>query len=146
METLVTQTYSADTNMWTLSLPLTFEALDDLQKIIRMARENIKKSEVQANTVSGVESINNFIQNKFTVSLSSIITTDELRREYIKYSGTEITAHKFGRLMTSLINSDNNVYGVRRVAIRTGTGYGGIKMISTSQTNFINFKHYKVIY
>lgn len=42
--------------------------------------------------------------------------------------------------MTSLINTfasakpdggrgDNNIYGIRKVAIRTGTGYGGIKMI-----------------
>lgn len=36
VETIVAQTYSAEANMWTLSLPFTLEALDDLQKIIKI--------------------------------------------------------------------------------------------------------------
>lgn len=133
MQTTTTTTIQQefDDGIWTLHIP---NHTEDLEAALILVKEALIKSKAEARqtgTALHKESISNFISTTCSPSNINTIKSDELRNAYIRANDIdpkEMNPQKFGRLMTEYINDHElNVFGITRVAIRTGTGYKGIK-------------------
>jgi len=109
-------------------VPYNKDSLKELKIMIKDAITHLDKSEKNVRDINILDSVDEFIKSKYVQSVSNNVPVDILRKDFIKFMGEyDITPHKFGRVMTTYISSDKNTLGIRRIAIRSGGAYGGIR-------------------
>lgn len=111
---------------WFISLPHDLENIELCLELFKETVAKMKNITRRVKISADIEHIATFIAEAYIHSKNNVIKADELRRVYIKFiniDGKSLTPHKFGRLMTDYINSDANVFEIKRVLIHGGTGY-----------------------
>lgn len=131
----IIQSYNDNTSTWHLSVPYNKDSLKELKIMIKDAITHLDKSEKNVRDINILDSVDEFIKSKYVQSVSNNVPVDILRKDFIKFMGEyDITPHKFGRVMTTYISSDKNTLGIRRIAIRSGGAYGGIRRTEDTVT------------
>lgn len=138
----VVSTYDEISGRWNLSILNTNEGIKEALVILKDAlRENrLNEKKVLEQNIMGLQPISDFINYCCYPHTGRPILPEELKRVYCHFCGidnSKVTTHKFGKMMTEFINSDLNIQGVRRKAVRTGTAYVGIRLKSMTEINAI---------
>lgn len=151
-ERKVTNSFDYETDTWLLRIPNNNNGMSEAIEIIRTAMKKSKiavhKQLLISNDKMIVEQLAKFIADHY-INSNSHITTDELRQSYFRYikqieieteteTEIEMSPKKFGMLMTLFINDPIlNIYDVKRLAIRTGIAYSGIRQRRHTEMDFM---------
>lgn len=122
---------ATDDGIWHLHIVNCTKGLQVALALIKQELIRSKYEEQGATKEFVKDDISNFIMATCRISDSNTIKSEDLRKAYLKHNNLnygDMSPQKFGRLMTDFINDTNlNVYGIARVAVRSGTAYKGIR-------------------
>ena len=134
---LITEEYNYETNIWTINIQNTEAGLNKAIEKIKKAKELIKLGEKEdesfAKEQEYLQEVLNFLSYNYVASDKDYITATDLRQYFLQFnhlSNSPITASKFGMLMTSILNNPEiNIFNIKRIKIKSGNAYFGIKQI-----------------
>lgn len=127
--------YDNNTNIWTMEIPYTIEGLRAAQKLLKQAEKEkqleLKIKEKWKNLHESIKHLHDFIMNNFRISQDSYVYSKDLLETYLPQLPTDMdeltmSSSKFGKLMSLYIESDLNIYKIRRSRTEHKVVYKGI--------------------
>ncbi len=131
---LITEKYDHKTNIWILNIQNNLnglqEVLQKINKVIKQHKLGIEEDKYNTKKQKDIHKILNFLSHNYIANNNNYITATNLRNHFMQYNNTLITATKFGKLMTIIINLEISKLNIKKKKIKISIVYFSLQQIN----------------
>jgi hypothetical protein len=131
---IIQSEYNFNTHIWTLYIPNNIVGLNEALQKIKIAKKQllvgVREDELFIKEQDAIEQILYFLTHNYVASNYKYVSATDLRHHFLGYVNIQLSASKFGALMSLIINNpDINPFNIKRKKKRIGNVYFGLKLI-----------------